>query len=111
MTDPKPGSYRPLVSARRPGGRPNTKPTYPVLVHRQMLDRWNGLRGVDRGLVPVGVADGQVREVGVVVDVSFCGDVSRVGGLDVRRAPREGDVDPSPALLSCVGLASAVPLT
>jgi hypothetical protein len=44
--DPKPGAYRPYVSARRPGAGPATKPTYRVLVHREFLDEWNSL--VDR---------------------------------------------------------------
>ncbi len=41
--DPRPGAYRPFVAARSPGGRPAQKPVYRVLVHRQLLDVWNGL--------------------------------------------------------------------
>jgi hypothetical protein len=41
--DPKPGVYRPFVAARAPGGRPDQKPTFRVLVHRQYLDLWNSL--------------------------------------------------------------------
>jgi hypothetical protein len=44
--DPKPGAYRPFVSARRPGSPPDSKPRFRVLVHRQYLDLWNQL--VDR---------------------------------------------------------------
>jgi hypothetical protein len=43
MLDPQPGAYRPLVSARSPGGRPIDAPAYRVLVHRQYLDEWNSL--------------------------------------------------------------------
>jgi hypothetical protein len=41
--DPKPGAYRPFVPARAPGGRPDQKPAFRVLVHRQYLDAWNSL--------------------------------------------------------------------
>jgi len=41
--DPKPGGYRPFVAARAPGGRPDSKPVYRVLVHRQYVDVWNSL--------------------------------------------------------------------
>lgn len=41
--DPQPGAYAPMVAARRPGGKPGRAPMYRVLVHRQMLDRWNDL--------------------------------------------------------------------
>ncbi|MEU6560238.1 hypothetical protein [Nocardia nova] len=34
------------MAARSPGGRPDTKPDYRVLVHRQFVEVWNGL--VDR---------------------------------------------------------------
>lgn len=44
MSDtPKPGAYRPYESARRPGGKPEAKPRYRVLVHRQYADRWQQL--------------------------------------------------------------------
>lgn len=43
QSDPKPGSYRPYVSARRPGGRPGARPRFRVLVHRQYLDVWTDL--------------------------------------------------------------------
>lgn len=42
-SDPKPGAYRPYVSARSPGRRPDEAPAFRVLVHRQFLDAWNGL--------------------------------------------------------------------
>lgn len=45
-SEPKPGSYRPYVSAQRPGAKPASKPAYRVLVHRQFLDQWQVL--VDR---------------------------------------------------------------
>lgn len=41
--DPKPAAYRPFVAARAPGGRPDDKPVYRVLVHRQYLDVWKTL--------------------------------------------------------------------
>lgn len=41
--DPKPGAYAPYVAARRPGGHPGVPPKYRVLVHHQMLERWNDL--------------------------------------------------------------------
>lgn len=41
--DPIPGAYRPHIAARRPGGRPEVKPTFRVLVHRQYLDLRNEL--------------------------------------------------------------------
>ena len=44
-SDPAPGSYRPHVAARRPGGRPSAKPVFRVLVHRQYLGIWNELPG------------------------------------------------------------------
>jgi hypothetical protein len=44
--DPKPSSYRPFVSARRPGGPPAGKPKWRVIVHRKHLQLWNDL--VDR---------------------------------------------------------------
>lgn len=47
------GSYDPFQPGRRPGGKPDRKPKYRVLVHRQMLNRWNEL--VER----VGVAQAQ----------------------------------------------------
>ena len=43
MSDPQPGAYRPYVAARSPGGRPNAKPMYRVLVYRQFVAVWNGL--------------------------------------------------------------------
>ena len=43
MSDPQPGAYRPYVAARSPGGRPDTKPVYRVLVHRRFVAVWNGL--------------------------------------------------------------------
>lgn len=43
--DPKPGAYRPFVSARAPFP-PTEKPVWRVLVHRQLLQEWNEL--VDR---------------------------------------------------------------
>jgi hypothetical protein len=43
LADPKPGAYRPFVSARRPGSSPGAKPRFRVLVHRQYLDIWNSL--------------------------------------------------------------------
>lgn len=43
MGDPRPGAYRPFVSARAPGGRPDKKPAFRVLVHRQYLGMWNSL--------------------------------------------------------------------
>lgn len=42
-TDPVPGAYRPHVAARRPGGPPEVKPAFRVLVHRQYLEVWNNL--------------------------------------------------------------------
>jgi len=42
-SDPAPGTYRPHVAARRPGGRPSVKPVFRVLVHRQFLGTWNDL--------------------------------------------------------------------
>jgi hypothetical protein len=41
--DPKPGAYRPYVSARAPGGRPEVRPAYRLLVHRRYLDDWYNL--------------------------------------------------------------------
>jgi hypothetical protein len=52
-TDPAPGTYRPHVAARRPGGRPSVKPVFRVLVHRQFLGIWNDLSS------RVGVANAQ----------------------------------------------------
>lgn len=37
------GAYKPLVPARRPGGRPAEEPTYRVLVHRKFVDKWSEL--------------------------------------------------------------------
>jgi hypothetical protein len=37
------GAYRPFLSARRPGGRPEERPRYRVLVHRKFLDHWQRL--------------------------------------------------------------------
>jgi len=39
----QPGAYRPYTAARRPGGRPDERPKFRVLVHSQFLDEWNGL--------------------------------------------------------------------
>ncbi len=36
-------AYRPFEPARRPGGKPQSKPAYRVLVHRQYTDLWNQL--------------------------------------------------------------------
>jgi hypothetical protein len=52
-SSPTPGSYRPHVAARRPGGRPAVKPAFRVLVHHKYLAVWNEL--ADR----VGLANAQ----------------------------------------------------
>ena len=44
-TRPAPGAYRPFVSARRPGGKPSTTPSWRVLVHRQYAETWEQLAG------------------------------------------------------------------
>jgi hypothetical protein len=41
--NPAPGGYRPHVAARRPGGRPPSKPAFRVLVHHKYLAIWNEL--------------------------------------------------------------------
>lgn len=38
-----PSVYQPYGPARRPGGRPATKPAYRVTVHRKMRARWEDL--------------------------------------------------------------------
>jgi len=43
VTRPKPGAYRPYVSARAPKGRPVTAPAWRLLVHRQYADAWENL--------------------------------------------------------------------
>lgn len=43
MTRPKPGAYRPFVSARAPEGRPESAPPWRLLVHRQYADAWESL--------------------------------------------------------------------
>ncbi|WP_207455513.1 hypothetical protein [Desertivibrio insolitus] len=35
------GAYQPFVPARRPGGKPDEKPLYRVLVHRKFRNHWN----------------------------------------------------------------------
>lgn len=40
---PQPGAYRPYVSARRPGGRPERAPIWRVVVHRRFLRAWEEL--------------------------------------------------------------------
>lgn len=37
------GAYSPFEPASRPGGRPEPKPTYRVLVHRRFRDLWDAL--------------------------------------------------------------------
>lgn len=37
--------YQPFVPARRPGGRPDEKPRFRVLVHHKFAEAWNGLPG------------------------------------------------------------------
>lgn len=41
--DPQPGAYRPYVAARRPGGNPENKPAWRVVVHHKFLTLWNDL--------------------------------------------------------------------
>ncbi|MEU1883086.1 hypothetical protein ABZ470_37775 [Streptosporangium sp. NPDC020072] len=36
-------AYRPYTPARRPGGRPEARPVYRVLVHRKFLGHWEQL--------------------------------------------------------------------
>lgn len=36
-------AYQPFEPARRPGGRPNDKPAWRVLVHRKYRNQWNDL--------------------------------------------------------------------
>jgi hypothetical protein len=36
-------AYQPYVPARRPGGKPDTKPRYRVLVHRKFAEMWTSL--------------------------------------------------------------------
>lgn len=50
---PRPGAYRPSVAARSPGGRPDDRPRYRILVHQHYLTIWESL--ADR----VGVASAQ----------------------------------------------------
>lgn len=40
---PKPGSYRPYVAARRPRGRAEKKPKWRVIVHRKHVQLWEDL--------------------------------------------------------------------
>jgi hypothetical protein len=42
---PSKRAYRPNVPAKRPGGRPEVKPKYRVLVHKQFLKHWGELVG------------------------------------------------------------------
>jgi hypothetical protein len=37
------GAYQPYRPARRPGGRPEAKPRYRVLVHRKFAELWQAL--------------------------------------------------------------------
>jgi hypothetical protein len=69
-SDPAPGTYRPHVAARRPGGRPSVKPVFRVLVHRQFLGIWNdlpsrvGLENAQQFWDHVAMTPGQPPKVG-----------------------------------------------
>ncbi len=40
-----PGAYQPFEPARRPGSRPAERPSYRVLVHHRLRERWAALPG------------------------------------------------------------------
>jgi hypothetical protein len=46
-------AYKPFAPVRRPGGKPDAKPSYRVLVHGSLLDEWHRLPDV------VGMASAQ----------------------------------------------------
>lgn len=39
----KPGAYDPLLAARRPGGKPDAKPKFRILIHKRHLPVWDEL--------------------------------------------------------------------
>lgn len=65
-----PRAYRPFVSARRPGGRPDTAPRYRVLVHRRFYEAWSdiavrvGLENAQQFWDHVALAPGSIPAVG-----------------------------------------------
>lgn len=69
-TNPVPGAYRPHVAARRPGGQPDERPVFRVLVHRQYLGIWNelpdrvGLANAKQFWDHVAMTSGQPPKVG-----------------------------------------------